>query len=97
MFCLKTQAQSGVIAPRVFFRQACYNPAIGGLKEQIIDGEKGLLSDPENARAFAEKILLLSNTDSLYERIIQGIEEKRGEFSWKNSANIVIKAIEETI
>ncbi|HQQ66740.1 MAG TPA: glycosyltransferase family 4 protein [Thermotogota bacterium] len=93
----KTQAQSGVIALASSFNKPVITSAIGGLKEQIIDGINGLLCEPENAMAFADKILLLSSTDSLYEKIVQGIKEKREDFSWRNSTNIVIKAIKETI
>jgi glycogen(starch) synthase len=58
---------------------------VGGLPEAVLDGETGLLVDPEDSRAIARAITwLLENPDTAMEMGQNGHRRACDEFSWEN-------------
>ena len=62
-------------------------PAAGGIKDQIIDGETGLLTPPYAPQELANSISRLITDDDLYERISRNARDAVLSQSWSNSAN----------
>ena len=90
----RAQAQSGVIAMAYAFGKPVITSRLGGLVEQVVDGETGLLCEPGNASDFAKKIISLSQNDTLFEKLCLGIKKRGQIYSWENSAKIIQKAFE---
>jgi phosphatidylinositol alpha-1,6-mannosyltransferase len=67
---------------------ACEKPVIGGnsggVVDAIVDGETGLLVDPLDPAAIAEKAILLLTDKALAEKLgIQGRERIEKGFTWR--------------
>lgn len=97
--CPYTDAtQSGVVMTAYAFNKPVIVTDVGSFREYIIEGETGLIVPPRNAEALAEAIKKLLNNSTLFkymeERIIQ-IKDK--EFSWKETANKLVKIYDELI
>jgi len=67
---------------------ACRTPVIGsnvgGIKDIIIDGETGLISEQKNSDSLAEKILQLLSNEQLRKKVIEnGFELVKKKFTWE--------------
>ncbi len=72
---------------------ACGTPVIAGNTSSMpeVIGDNGILADPFNSEDIASKILLLENNNDLYDKIRSYGLERVKSFSWKNTAENLIK------
>jgi glycosyltransferase involved in cell wall biosynthesis len=59
---------------------------VGGLPEVVKNGENGLLVEPRNSKALAEKVLLLLDNIDLYNKISSINKENAKNYSWDKIA-----------
>ena len=62
-------------------------PAAGGIKDQIVDGETGLLAPPYAPQELADAISRLITDERLYQKISANARQAVLSQSWENSAN----------
>ena len=76
---------------------ACGTPVIAGNISAMpeITGEYPLLVDPYSPEEIAEKLLLLEQDDAFYQEQVQYGLERVSLFSWKNSAENLLKIYQE--
>ena len=72
---------------------ACGPPVIAVNTSSMpeVIGDNGILADPFNSEDIASKILLLENNNDLYDKIRSYGLERVKSFSWKNTAENLIK------
>jgi glycosyltransferase involved in cell wall biosynthesis len=70
---------------------------VGGLGEVILDGENGFLVPPKNARALAEKILLLLKDPDLCESIAFRAKETSHRYDVRNTVRQLEKCYEDVL
>jgi len=69
---------------------------IAGAAELIDDGKDGFqLKNPKNSNDIAEKINYLVNNDKLRKRMSVNTRKKAEKYSWKRTANLMMKTFEE--
>ena len=69
--------------------------AVGGLAEDVIDGETGLLVPPNDPAALSAAIDKLMSDPDLARRIgVRGKQLSEEKYSWANAARIVSEALE---
>ncbi len=87
-------SQSGVLAIAAAFGLPVVASRVGGLPEQISDGETGLLVDPDSAPALANAIERLLDDPPLAAQLGQALqhefEERR---SWEKAAQMLLDVI----
>ncbi|MBI2599773.1 glycosyltransferase family 4 protein [Candidatus Daviesbacteria bacterium] len=66
---------------------------VAGLKDSIIDGKTGLLSEP-NPESLTEKISYLLSNEAVYSRFCENGKRWSREFSWSESASQSLKLLE---
>ncbi len=66
---------------------------VAGLKDSIIDGKTGLLSEP-NAESLTEKISYLLSNEAVYRSFCENGKRWSRKFSWSESANQSLKLLE---
>ncbi|MGQ9588115.1 MAG: MSMEG_0565 family glycosyltransferase [Thermoplasmata archaeon] len=80
---------------------ACGKPVVasraGGIPELVRDGVDGMLVPPGDVRGLADSIIKLLRDRSLRERMGRAGAERVKEFSWDNTARIVLKAYEDAL
>jgi glycosyltransferase involved in cell wall biosynthesis len=72
-------------------------PVVGSIDtavEEILQ-DKSLLFDPYSVKSIKETIANILTQDSLWQRAVAEIPEKIKKFSWSQTANLTLKAIEE--
>ncbi|GEM_PF-798073 len=77
---------------------ACGKPVIagmsGGVSEAVIDGETGILVDPENVEQIRDAVLLLLEDEEYAKKLgRKGLSRVRYEFSWESRAESLRKLI----
>ena len=81
--------------------QACGTPVIaarvGGLSTTVADGVSGLLVDGHDPTTWAAAINRVLTDQDLYVQLSAGALHHAEKFSWKNTANKLIKTYEEVI
>jgi glycosyltransferase involved in cell wall biosynthesis len=89
-----TQAsQSGVAAAALGAGLPVVAAPVGGLVEQIRDGETGILAQRPDASALADAIGKLANDAALYRRISQGIADTRCERSMVKFVDLCVREV----
>lgn len=70
---------------------ACATPAVGfdvpGLRDSIIDGKTGLLTDEDNPKVFAEDVAMLLNDNKLRRQLGKNARKWAEEHSWDKTAD----------
>jgi glycosyltransferase involved in cell wall biosynthesis len=81
-------SQSGVVALAMGAATPVVATKVGGLAEQVIDGETGLLAAPD-AEALADAIARLARDDALYARLSEGAAHHAATaLSWAKIASV---------
>ena len=65
-------------------------PNAGGIRDTIIDGENGLLYQPQNKEEFISKLIWLIKNDSLRNTIGRKAKESIQQLSWQQTTNNLI-------
>jgi len=87
-------SQSGVIPLAYSFGLPVVASRIGGIPEQVDDGETGFLVEPGDAQALAEKcVFLLMNKELLKQMGRRALEKSKTELSWSGAANKMMKIV----
>ncbi len=80
-----------VFLEAAYFRKPVVAGRAGGMADAVIDGETGLLADPENPDDIAQKIITLISNKKLCDNMGQkGYERVLGEFTWNAVAKRVL-------
>lgn len=86
-------SQSGVAAVGLGAGLPVIATPVGGLKEQVIDGQNGLLAERVDAGAIAAAIRRLGEDAQLYGKLRETIEATREERSMRHFANRCVGAL----
>lgn len=86
-------SQSGVAAAGLGAGLPVIATPVGGLKEQVIDGENGLLAEEVDAGAIAAAIRRLGDNPQLYGKLCQKIEATREERSMRRFVERCVGAL----
>jgi D-inositol-3-phosphate glycosyltransferase len=70
---------------------------VGGLSTTVADGVSGLLVDGHDPATWAAAINRVLTDEDLYVQLSAGALHHAEKFSWKNTANKLIKTYEEVI
>ena len=94
----KDASQSGVIPIAFAYGKPVLATRVGGIPEQIIDGENGILIEPNNENLLAEKIIELFK-DKNYLNILgqRAKSYAQNEWDWHNLSNKLVKFFNEII
>ena len=65
-------------------------PNAGGIKDTIVDGENGLLYQPQNREEFIDKLILLIKNDNLRNTIGQKAKTTIQQLNWQQTTNNLI-------
>ncbi len=81
---------------------ACRVPVIGsdvgGIRDIIIDGETGLLSEQKNSDSLAEKIIQLLSDEQLRKKVIEnGFKLVKDKYTWEVISNRFLNIYMEVI
>lgn len=80
----RSATQSGVVATALAFGLPCIGTTVGGLQEQIVHGETGLLVPPEDALALADATVRLAENATLAESMSRAARELAGtKYDWE--------------
>lgn len=72
-------------------------PNAGGIKDTIIDGENGLLYQPDNQKEFIEKLILLIKDNNLRNTIGKKAQASVQELNWQQTTNNLIEIWQQEI
>ncbi len=87
-------SQSGVLAIAAAFGLPVVASRVGGLPEQVIDGQTGLLVEPDSASALAAAIERLLDDPPLAARLGEGLQrEFEEQRSWEKAAERLLDVI----
>jgi glycosyltransferase involved in cell wall biosynthesis len=87
-------SQSGVAASAYAAGRPVVATPVGGLVEQVIPGETGLIARDTTADALADAIAELVGKPELLEQCARGaLDHANGALSWRNGAQVVAEAI----
>jgi glycosyltransferase involved in cell wall biosynthesis len=80
----RSATQSGVVATALAYGLPCIGTTVGGLQEQIVHGETGLLVPPEAPLALAEAMVRLAEDGTLAEAMSRAAAELAGtKYDWE--------------
>jgi D-inositol-3-phosphate glycosyltransferase len=75
---------------------ACGTPvvaaSVGGLRSLVVDGETGLLADPNTPEVFAQRLQALLNDSSMRSRMSHAAHRRAALFPWHTAADEVASA-----
>jgi glycosyltransferase involved in cell wall biosynthesis len=86
----RSATQSAVVQLAYGFGLPVITTAVGGLPEAVLHEESGFIVPPNDANALADAIIRY-HTEGWRERLVKGVEEARGRFSWE----AMVKALEQ--
>ncbi len=87
-------SQSGVLAIAAAFSLLVVASRVGGLPEQVTDGQSGLLVEPDSAAALAAAIERLLGDPRLAARLGEALQrEFEEQRSWEKAAERLLEAI----
>lgn len=88
-------SQSGIIPLAYGFGKPVIATRVGGLPEQIVENETGMLVTPGNETELADAILNLLGNDVQLEYMKRRCEEYIINLSWEDSADKLIAGLNE--
>lgn len=91
----KDATQSGVVLVALDYGVPCIVTRTGGLDEQIIEGETGLIVEPQNAAALADAMFTLAENRQLYQKMSQRALEEIAQMTWEVSAATLLAKMKE--
>jgi glycosyltransferase involved in cell wall biosynthesis len=90
--------QSGVVLTSYAFNKPVIATRTGGLPEYVLDGQTGLLVEPNDSQGLADAIIQYLNNDELRETLLRGIVEiRQGLLNWDQICNQYKKVFDEVL
>lgn len=90
--------QSGCVMSAFAFNKPIIATKVGDLPKEVIDGETGVICNPNDIGSLVRAIDILYNDDSTkYSTNIESRYKNGGPYSWEASAELTLKAYEEVL
>jgi glycosyltransferase involved in cell wall biosynthesis len=90
----KTATQSGIIPIAMHYGLPIIASNVGGISEQIIDNQTGILTTPNDVNDLANKMIFLANNSQIREMLSKNSQNEIRKTSWDNQALKLLNFIE---